>query len=88
MENGRPVAIKICKQGNGETENAFLESKILNKISNTDPDVNCLIKIYDSFMFRRHFLIVTEMLDTDLYGYMKKRNFNPIKTDVLKGIAT
>ena len=86
-ENGRIVAVKISKQGNNETENAFTESRILNKISNLDPDTNRLIKIYDSFFFRHHFLIVSEMLDLDLYSYMKKRSFDPISIDLLKRVA-
>ena len=86
-ENGRIVAVKISKQGNNDTENAFTESRILNKISNLDPDANRLIKIYDSFFFRKHFLIVSEMLDLDLYSYMKKRSFDPISFDLLKRVA-
>ena len=86
-ENGRIVAVKISKQGSNDTENAFTESRILNKISNLDPDTHRLIKIYDSFFFRHHFLIVSEMLDLDLYSYMKKRSFDPISIDLLKRVA-
>ena len=87
-ENGRIVAIKISKQGSSETDNAQIEARILNRISNLDPETNRLVKIFDSFYFRRYFLIVTEMLDMDLYGYLKKRSFDPISIDLLRNIAT
>ena len=86
-ENGRIVAIKISKNSHSDTENAQIEAKILNKISNCDPDSNCLVQIYDSFYFRRHFLIVTEMMDLDMYNYMKKRSFDSMAIDLLKRVA-
>ena len=74
-ENGRIVAIKISKNTKQDTENAQIEAKILERLSRDEPDKHRLIKIYDSFFFRRHFLIVTEMLDINLFSYTKKPTF-------------
>ena len=86
-ENGRIVAIKVSKLGSNEIENAQIEARILNKISNTDPDTNHLVKIFDSFAFRHYYLIVTEMMDLDLYNFMKKRSFDPVSSQLLRRIA-
>ena len=43
--------------------------------------------MYDSFYFRRHFLIVTEMMDLNLYSYLKQNNFKAVNTALLKRIS-
>lgn len=86
-EGGRPVAIKISKVDKGETENAQIESKILMRIVGQNPDQNSLIKIENSFFFRRHFFIVTEILDINLYQFLTQHRANGIPRDLLKNIA-
>ena len=87
-DNGREVAIKISKQSKTETDSALTESKILYRIlSKEGPNFN-LLKIYDAFTFRRHFLIVTEIMDINLFAYSKLNNFQPIAKDLLHCIAT
>lgn len=87
-ENGRIVAIKISKYGQSETDNAQIEARILNKISNSSqPDEHHLVQIFESFKFRGYFFIVTEMLELDLYNYLKKRSFDPVPGELLRAIA-
>ena len=47
------------------------EAKILQIVNQRDINEKNVLKIYDSFMFRGHFLIVTEMLNMSLYDYTK-----------------
>ena len=86
-ENGRPVAIKVNKYNKTDFENAQIEARILMRIVWRDPDKYNLLKVLDSFIFRRHFLIVTEMLDMSLYNYIKKPKFKGMPRELLKRIS-
>ena len=66
----------------------MIESKILFRILSKKGQNFNLLKIYDAFTFRRHFFIVTEMMDINLYDYSKLLNFKPIAKDLLRRIAT
>ena len=65
------VAVKISKATKSDNEMATTEAKFLIKISQNDPDGNGLLKYYDSFSFRRHFFIVTELCGINLYKAIK-----------------
>ncbi len=69
-EAGRLVAIKISKNETGETENAQIEAKILMRIHAREPDKHGLVKIASRFFFRKHYFIVTEILDINLYQFL------------------
>jgi len=70
-EGARDVAIKISKYGKHDTDNASQEAKLLKKIMGNNPDTWGLVKMYDSFYFRHFFIIVFELLDMNLYKYIK-----------------
>ena len=44
--------------------------------------------MFDSFYFRRHFIIVFELLDINLYKYIKQPGFRGMNKDLLRQIAT
>ena len=69
--DGRDVALKISKNRKSETDNAAVEAKLLTKILGRDPDKYCIVKMLDSFYFRKHFVIVFELLDMNLYKFIK-----------------
>ena len=68
---GKALAIKISKSKKQETDNARVEAKLLKRILGKDPDKHHIVKMFDSFYFRRHFIIVFELLDMNLYRYIK-----------------
>lgn len=70
-DSGMPVAIKISKNKKSETDNARVEARLLKRILGKDPDKYGIVKMYDSFQFRRYFIIVFELLDMNLYKYIK-----------------
>lgn len=70
-DGGRTVAVKISKNKKQETDNASVEANLLTRILGKDPDKYGIVKMYDSFMFRRHYIIVFELLDINLYKYIK-----------------
>lgn len=58
------------------------------RIAANDPDKHRMIRIVESFFFRRHFLIVTEMLDINLYEFIKKRSYKGMQREQLRRVAT
>ena len=87
-DSGRPLAIKISKHKKQETDNARVEAKLLKRILGKDPDKYGIVRMFDSFYFRRHFIIVFELLDTNLYRYIKEPGFRGMNKDLLRQIAT
>ena len=63
--------MKLSKNRKQETDNAMVEAKILKRILGKDPDKYGIVKMSDSFPFRRHYVIVFELLDMNLYKYIK-----------------
>ena len=85
---GKMVAIKIGKSSKSDIDNAQIESKFLMRIGSKDPDKHRMIRILDSFFFRRHFLIVTEVLDMNLYEYIKGQQYRGMERGQLRRVAT
>ena len=44
--------------------------------------------MYDSFYFRRHYIIVFELLGMNLYKYIKQPGFRGMNKDLLRQLAT
>lgn len=86
-DSGKQVAIKISKNKKQETDNARVEAKILMRILGKDPDKYGIVKMFDSFYFRKHFVIVFELLDINLYRYIKQPGFKGMNKDLLRQIA-
>ena len=70
-ECGKEVAIKISKSSKQDTDNANMEAKLLKKILGKNPDKWGIVRMFDSFFFRHHFIIVFELLDINMYKYIK-----------------
>ena len=87
-DSGKAVAIKLSKNKRQETDNARVEAKLLKLILGKDPDKHGIIKMFGSFYFRRHFVIVFELLDINLYRYIKQPGFRGMNKDLLRQIAT
>ena len=85
---GRQVAIKISKNKKQETDNGRVEAKLLKRILGKDPDKYGIVKLIDSFYFRKHYIIVFELLDCNLYKYIKQPGFRGMNKDLLRQIAT
>ena len=57
------------------------------RINNKDPDKYGIVRMLDSFYFRRHYVIVFELLDVNLYKYIKTPGFRGMNKDLLRQIA-
>lgn len=70
---GKEIALKISRNKKFDYENAQVEYKILQKLKNNDPtDKYGVVRVLDSFPFRKHFVLVFELLGTNLYKYLKE----------------
>ena len=87
-DSRKPLAIKISKHRKQETDNARVEAKLLKRILGKDPDKYGIVKMIDSFYIRRHYIIVFELLDINLYRYIKQPGFRGMNKILLRQIAT
>ena len=78
------MAVKISKNKKQDTDNASVEAKLLARILGKDPDKYGIVKMFDSFFFRRHFIIAFELLDINLYKYIKQPGFRGMNKDLLR----
>ena len=78
---GKMVAIKVGKNTKTDIDNAQIESKFLMRIGAKEPDKHRMIRTYESFFFRKHYLIVTEVLDMNLYEYIKGRQYQGMEKE-------
>ena len=66
------VCIKIIKSNRKFYNQAMIEIKLLEFISKNDieGDIN-IVKFYSHFKYRNHICLVFELLDINLYEYLK-----------------
>jgi hypothetical protein len=79
-EGGRSVALKISRNKKFDYDNAQVEIKILTKLKERDPkDENGIVRLFDSFPFRKHMVLVFELLGNSLYRHMKENGSQGMK---------
>ena len=83
------VCIKIIKSNDKFQSQAMIEIKILEHIK--EHDINNeynIVKYYSYFKFRKHICIVFELLDSNLYEYIKNNNFQGFDIKQIKQFTT
>jgi dual specificity tyrosine-phosphorylation-regulated kinase 2/3/4 len=71
------VCIKIIKSNPKFKSQAILEIELLEYLTNHDPEnYSNIVKFYNHFSFRNHICLVFELLDMNLYEYLKLKHFN------------
>ena len=69
---GNHYCLKIIENNKDYFDQSIDEIKILRYINtNGNVDEKCILKIYDSFYYKEHLFIVTELLKDNLYDYYK-----------------
>ena len=79
------VCIKIIKANPNFQSQASVEIEILEYIANHDKanDSN-IVRYYNSFIFRNHLCLVFELLDINLYDYLKIKNFKGLNESKIR----
>ncbi|KTW29359.1 hypothetical protein T552_01314 [Pneumocystis carinii B80] len=85
---GQIVAIKIIRNKKRFHAQALIETKILRKLSEWDPnDDYSFIKYIDHFYFRDHLCIVMELLDINLYELIRINDFRGFSLPLIRCFA-
>ncbi|KAF3907744.1 hypothetical protein AA313_de0209356 [Arthrobotrys entomopaga] len=75
-KTGGLVAVKIIRNKKRFHQQALVEVNILQKLREWDPgDQHSLVKFTQSFYFRSHLCISTELLGMNLYEFIKSNDF-------------
>ncbi|KAK4703629.1 dual specificity tyrosine-phosphorylation-regulated kinase 2/3/4, partial [Phenoliferia sp. Uapishka_3] len=84
-KTGEMVAIKIIRNKKRFHHQALVEIKVLENLVKWDPDEkHYVIRMVDSFTFRGHLCIVTELLSINLYELVKANSFAGFSTILIR----
>nr|KIR45284.1 CMGC/DYRK/DYRK2 protein kinase [Cryptococcus bacillisporus CA1280] len=88
-KTGRSVAVKIIRNKKRFHTQALVEVKILQQLVEWDPeDKHFMVRMTDSFSFRNHLCIVTELLSINLYELIKANHFAGFSTVLIRRFTT
>ena len=82
---GMLVAVKIIRNKKRFHEQALVEVNILVNLREWDPDArHSMVHFTDHFYFRGHLCISTELLDMNLYDFIKSNNFRGFSLKLIR----
>nr|XP_014347667.1 PREDICTED: homeodomain-interacting protein kinase 1 isoform X1 [Latimeria chalumnae] len=80
------VAIKILKNHPSYARQGQIEVSILNKLSNENADEYNFVRSYECFPHKNHTCLVFEMLEQNLYDFLKQNKFSPLPLKYIRPI--
>lgn len=84
-KTGKTVAIKLIRNKKRFHHQALVEVRILENLTKWDPDERYnVIKMTESFLFRNHLCIATELLSINLYELIKANQFAGFTTNLIR----
>lgn len=84
-KTGVLVAVKIIRNKKRFHQQALVEVNILQKIREWDPkNRHSMVNFTHSFYFRGHLCISTELLDMNLYEFIKSNNFRGFSLKLIR----
>ncbi|SPO39012.1 related to putative dual specificity protein kinase pom1 [Pseudozyma flocculosa] len=88
-KTGHTVAIKLIRNKKRFHHQALVEVKILESLVKWDPeDQYNVLKITESFLFRNHLCIATELYSMNLYELIKANSFAGFSTKLIRRFTT
>lgn len=94
---GRTVALKLIRNKKRFHQQALVETKLLNLIRTeqekyraagiTEPGLEAIVEMYDCFSFRSHLCITFELLDMNLYEFIKLNQFRGFHIELIQDIC-
>jgi len=86
---GLEVAIKLSRVSRMDIDNSKKEASILYRLKEKDTsDRFGVVKILDAFLFRKHVVIVTELLHSNLYKVLHEDGFKGLRKEDLKQFSS
>ncbi|KAI3326083.1 hypothetical protein HD806DRAFT_433841 [Xylariaceae sp. AK1471] len=84
-KNGTLVAVKIIRNKKRFHQQALVEVNILKKLREWDPkNKHSMVNFTQSFYFRGHLCISTELLDMNLYEFIKSNSFRGFSLKLIR----
>ncbi|TSZ97550.1 Homeodomain-interacting protein kinase 3 [Bagarius yarrelli] len=80
------VAVKILKNHPSYARQGQIEVGILARLSGENADEHNLVRAYECFQHRNHTCLVFEMLEQNLYDFLKQNKFSPLPLKVIRPI--
>lgn len=82
------VAVKILRNKKRLYKQGLIEVKILEELRDKDPeDKKNIIRLKESFVFRKHLVLSFEMLSINLYEFIKMNNFQGVSVGLVRRFA-
>ncbi|CAM4803976.1 unnamed protein product [Rotaria magnacalcarata] len=80
------VAIKILKNHPSYARQGQIEVSILSRLGQENADQYNLVRAYEVFTHKNHTCLVFEMLEQNLYDYLKQQKFAPLPLKSIRPI--
>ncbi|MED6244572.1 Homeodomain-interacting protein kinase 3 [Ataeniobius toweri] len=83
---GEVVAVKILKNHPSYARQGQIEVGILARLSGENADEHNLVRAFECFQHRNHTCLVFEMLEQNLYDFLKQNKFSPLPLKVIRPV--
>ncbi len=80
------VAVKILKNHPSYARQGQIEVSILARLSGEKAEEHNLVRAFECFQHRSHTCLVFEMLEQNLYDFLKQNKFSPLPLKVIRPI--
>lgn len=80
------VAIKILKNHPSYARQGQIEVSILHRLSQENADEFNFVRVYECFNHKNHTCLVFEMLEQNLYDFLKQNKFSPLLLKYIRPI--
>ncbi|XP_065159459.1 homeodomain-interacting protein kinase 2 isoform X3 [Atheta coriaria] len=80
------VAIKILKNHPSYARQGQIEVSILSRLSQENADEFNFVRAYECFQHKNHTCLVFEMLEQNLYDFLKQNKFSPLPLKFIRPI--
>lgn len=80
------VAVKILKNHPSYARQGQIEVSILARLSTENADEFNFVRAYECFQHRNHTCLVFEMLEQNLYDFLKQNKFSPLPLKVIRPV--
>lgn len=80
------VAVKILKNHPSYARQGQIEVGILARLSSESADEHNLVRAFECFQHRNHTCLVFEMLEQNLYDFLKQNKFSPLPLKVIRAV--
>ena len=87
-KQGIQCALKVIKNQPKFQEQAKLETEILQFLNQKDQEQNSnVVQMHEFFVFRSHFCITFELLNMNLYQFIRSNNYNGLSMKLIRNFT-